>query len=201
MKKSILLFSLITIIHLTIAAQDINQKVHEIGISLDGPGSFGVRYRSGSEVTMLRLTLLSISGGNNSYSSRSHPTIMNGFYGLGFNTGLEKRKPVSDNLSFYYGSDILLSYGGNKSDDPTWSNGTKSWSASTGLGIVLGFVYKINNDINISAEIVPSLEYSFGKSTNTNNGTTTTQTNTGIDYGLTNSVGNVTLSFRLGKKN
>ena len=201
MKKPILLFSLITIIHLTIAAQDINQKVHELGISLDGPSRFGVRYRSGSEVTMFRLTLLSISGGNNYYSSRSDPTIMNGYYGLGFNTGIEKRNNISNDLSFYYGSDILLSYGGSKSDDPTCSNSSKNWTASTGLGLVLGFVYKINSNINISAEIVPSLGYSFGKSTNTNNGTTTTQTNKGIDYGLTNSVGNVTLSFRLGKKN
>lgn len=201
MKKSVLFMFLLAIIHLATVAQDINQKIHEVGISLDGPGRFGVRYRSGSENKLFRLTVLSISGGQNYYRSNSDPTSMNGNYGFGFNTGIEKRKIISDCLRFYYGSEILLAYGGNKSDDPTWSHSSKNRNVSGGLGIVLGFVYEINKDINISAEIVPSIEYSYGKSTNVNNGVTTTHINKGFVYGLTNSVGNLTLAFRLGKKN
>jgi hypothetical protein len=94
-----------------------------------------------------------------------------------------------------------MSYSRENYENPQWSQNSKYWAVSPGIGVVLGFIYKISSDINISAEVVPSIVYSYNKSTDTNNGTKTVQIGKGFNYGLTNSVGNLTLSFRLGKKN
>ena len=121
--------------------------------------------------------------------------------GVGFNIGFEKRKLISDNLSIYCGSDLLTSYNINTNEYDNMSQKSKTWTISTGLGVVLGFVYKINSDINISAEVLPSFNYSFGRSTLNSNGVDTIQKNSGFNYGLSDIGANLTLSFRLGKKN
>jgi hypothetical protein len=178
-------------------AQDLNPTTHEIGLNLSGPHTFGVRYRTGSEDKLLRLTLLSIEGSNLKNTS-STGVSKNGFAGAGFNIGIEKRKPVADNLNFYLGPELLTSYTFNT--DKFGTQKTVTWNISAGIGLVLGFVYKINSYIDISAEFLPSINYSLGRSNLNNGGIKSTQKNTGITYGLSDTGANLTLSFRLGKK-
>jgi hypothetical protein len=66
--------------------------------------------------------------------------------------------------------------------------------------LVLGLGYKFNNDISISAEVVPSFLYSYTKNTTTSAGEESVSTSSGFDYGLSSTGTNLTLSFRLGKK-
>lgn len=156
--------------------------------------------KSGNENYLLRLTLLSFDGSNQNNKSGPN-TSKYGSMGVGFNIGFEKRKLISDNLSIYCGSDLLTSYNINTNEYDNMSQKSKTWTISTGLGVVLGFVYKINSDINISAEVLPSFNYSFGRSTLNSNGVDTIQKNSGFNYGLSDIGANLTLSFRLGKKN
>jgi len=191
------MFSLI-LVPLFSDAQDVNTRTRELGINLSGP-TFGIRYRAGNESTLLRLTLLSISGSTYNYKSPSNTKSKNSSQGLGFNFGFEKRKPISDDLNIYFGSDLLTSYERNidKHDSP--SQTYTSLSFSPGLGLVLGFNYKISSKINISAEVMPSISYSFSKTTGDNEGTITKYTSTGLNYGLRSNGINLTLSFELGK--
>jgi hypothetical protein len=181
--------------------QGIPTKNREIGLCLNAPSSFGIRYRTGGENLLIRFTLLSINGNNNSDKYNSNQATKNSSGGIGLNFGLEKRKSITNSLGFYIGSDLLMSYSKNSYENPQTPLSNKSWTISPGLGLVLGFVYKINEDINISAEVVPSIVYSYSKSTTVAPATDITQIGKGFSYGLTNSVGSLTLSFTLGKKN
>lgn len=181
-------------------AQDSNSTIHEFGLNLSGPHTFGIRYRAGSESTLLRITLSSIEGSNQNSKATSN-TSKFGSAGIAFNIGFEKRRALSDNFSLYIGSDLLTSYGSNTANYDNLSQKSDTWTLSEGLGLVLGFVYKINSVLDISAEVLPSVSYSYGKTTTSSNGVSTTQKNTGFNYGLGDTGANLTLSFRFGKKN
>jgi hypothetical protein len=184
---------------LYIVAQDTNGGIHEFGLNLSGPHTFGVRYRSGNENTLLRLTLLSAEGSNQNTKGGSNSSKF-GSFGVVFNIGFEKRKFISDKVGFYIGSDLLTSYTSNTNKYDNLSQKSKTWTVSGGPGLVLGFVYKFNSDINVTAEVLPSIGYSYGKTTLNSNGVIISQTNTGITYGLSDTAANLTFSFRFGKK-
>ena len=150
---------------------------------------------------MLRFTLLSLNGGNGSNKYNSDQSVRNGNGAIGLNIGFEKRKYIAKNLSFFSGSDLLMSYYRHVYKDPQSSFSNNDWTISPEIGLVLGFNYKINEDINISAEVVPSVEYSYSKSISRNDTSESVQIGKGLSYGFTSSVCNLTLSFRFGKKN
>ncbi len=196
MRKLSFIIFILVIVPFYSFGQNTIPRIREVGLNLSGPHTFGVRYRSGNENTLLRLTLSSLAGSNQSYKTTSGSN-KNGATGIAFNIGFEKRKLVSDNLTCYIGSDLLTSYTSNTNESDNLSQKSTTWNVSAGLGLVLGFMYKINNDINLTAELLPSIGYTYGKSTTNFNGTKTVQTNTGINYGLSDTGANLTLSFRL----
>jgi len=200
MKKIFYLIVALLFIQYSSAAQETNSRIRELGINLSGY-TFGIRYKTGNENTLLRLTLLSLSGSSSNYKSPSDNESRSNSQGLGFNFGIEKRKHVSDNLNIYYGSDLLTSYQRsiNTNDSPLHTYTNTDLSFSPGLGLLLGFNYKISSKINISAEIMPSISYSFNKSSSDYDGTITKTTSTGINYGLRTNGVNLTLSFSIGK--
>jgi hypothetical protein len=118
-------------------------------------------------------------------------------FGLGFNAGFEKRKSVSDNFYLYYGSDLINSFEINKYENESPSSVNKRVTYSVGLGIILGFHYKINNKLNISSEIIPSIIYSKEKYSNDQAGNITESSYSGLNYGLNYNSINLTLSFNL----
>lgn len=183
-----------------LTAQESNPKIHELGLNLAGLNSFGIRYRTGTENTLLRLTLSSINGSTQKNKSGSDLTSTSKSAGIGFNIGFEKRKKLSNNLSFYYGADLLTSFSGGSNKSETSGDEYKQRIISSGAGLVLGLGYKFNNDISISAEVVPSLLYSYTKYTTTSAGEESVSTSSGFDYGLSSEGAHLTLSFRLGKK-
>ena len=200
MKKIIYVIVALLFIQYSSAAQEANSSIKELGINLSG-STFGIRYKTGNGNTLFRMTLLSLSGSSSNYKSPSNNGSRSNSQGLGFNFGLEKRKLVSDGLNIYFGSDILTSYHRNtyKNNSSSLSQTATDLTLSPGIGLVLGFNYEISSKINISAEVMPSISYSFTKSTSNNDGTITKTTSTGLDYGLRTSGVNLTLSFNIGK--
>jgi len=197
MKRSFYLIVTLLCIQISIAAQSNEGKTRELGINLSG-STFGLRYKTGNENTLLRLTLMSINGSSYKYKSSSS-TSKNNSIGLGFNFGFEKRKIVSDGLIIYYGSDFLTSVNKeiNKTDLPSITH--TYLTISPGIGFVWGFCYNISDKINITAEVMPSVSYSYSKETNETELSTTKYTHSGLNYGLETSGINLTLSFAIGK--
>jgi hypothetical protein len=200
MRKNLLIMLALVLMPYYLTAQENNPKIHELGLNFAGFNSFGIRYRTGTESTLLRLTLSSINATTRKNKSGSDQTSTFKSSGIGFNIGFEKSKPLSSNLSFYYGADLLTSFSGSSSNYESSGNELKERTFSSGAGLVLGFAYKFNNDISLSAEFVPSILYSYTKYTTTSSGEESVSTSSGFDYGLSSTGANLTLSFRLGKK-
>lgn len=198
MKKALLVsMTIFSIMPLISIAQDAAPKVREVGLNFSNLNNFGIRYKCGTDKTLLRLTLLSINGSSN--VSELGPDLSNqSNLGFGFNIGFEKRKVINEKFDFYYGLDLLTSYNYNKLEQ--YDTNRETWSASPGLGLVLGLRYKISNEFNISAEVVPSFRYSTSNTSSTFNGTTQEWTNSGYSYGINNSSASLTLAYRFGKK-
>lgn len=198
MKKALLVsMTILSIMPLFSIAQDAAPKVREVGLNFSNLNNFGIRYKCGTDKTLLRLTLLSINGSSN--VSELGPDLNNqSNLGFGFNIGFEKRKVINEKFDFYYGLDLLTSY--NYSTFEQYDTNRETWSASPGLGLVLGLRYKISNEFNISAEVVPSFRYSTSNTSSTFNGVTQEWTNSGYSYGINNSSASLTLAYRFGKK-
>jgi hypothetical protein len=201
MKKFLFSMVIILIIPVASIAQDVKNRIHEAGISFSSFNSFGVRYKTGTEKTLFRLTLLSVNGNNNNTKRNYTAYANNSSFGLGFNIGFEKRKSITDMLDSYSGIDIQTSYESEHQEFNQSNLDAKSWTISPGIGIILGLNYRINENLNFSAEVIPSLRYSINKSTNINNGVETNDTNTSFYYGFSNIGASLNLSYRFGKKN
>jgi len=183
----------------------------------------------------------SINGASTSISGTPSSNI-----GFGLNIGFEIRKPINENLFLFYGIDLINSF--TQSNTNTVSPSTYSYNftdtnnvqrtlstlvnntssstsinLSSGLGFVVGMTYKVNTFFSISAELVPTISYTYASantaSTNYNvqwipdkignktyNYTPTTFTNTtsnqtaitrGINYGIANTGASIILSFRI----
>ena len=160
------------------------------------------------------------------------------------NFGFEQRKWVNNKLYFYYGLDWINSYSHSNTNTVTptsavsppatgstniistavYNNSTsnKTWTISSGLGIVLGMTYKLSELFSISAELEPSIPYQYTKTTatsttynvywigNVNTGYTShvymsgngsqTSINKGITYSLSNATASITIAYRLFRK-
>lgn len=159
MKKIELFAFFILIMSLTLYSQD-SQNINELGISFTSTTSYGIKYKFGTNDFLYRISVLSINGSTNSTKTDTTIKITNNNAGLSFSLGFEKIKPIKGNLSYYYGLDLIESYSYQKSS--TLSN--SSWTLNSGIGGVLGFLYKINDNFNISTEIIPTIKYTYGKS-------------------------------------
>ena len=203
MKKEFILIIFLGLIPVRSIAQDTNPRINEVGISLRGATSLGIRFKTGNEKTLFRITLLSASVSNTKSLSAPNPDndSENGSIGAGLNIGIEKRKSISENIWFYYGTDLINSFSKNSYESPSAVSSSEDWAISTGIGVVIGLIYKINNSINISAEVMPSIWYSYGKTTSDSEISSSERTNRGLDYSLVSPGANLTFSYRFGKKN
>jgi hypothetical protein len=198
MKNSILLIIALTLVSLTAKAQDVSSKTREIGFNLSG-SQFGVRFKTGNEKRLFRVTLLSLYG-NSQWSESSSTKSSSNQQGVGFNIGFEKRKSIGDNLSFYLGSDLLTSIDSYKSKMGTADDVYNNSTISAGIGFVMGINFKLSDRINISTEVVPSVIYSHRKNESETQFGDTESSSNGINYGLSTQGINLTMSFSLLKK-
>jgi hypothetical protein len=199
MKKPICLLIAFALITFAAKAQEVSSKTREIGFNLSG-SQFGVRYKTGNEKTLFRVTLLSLDGSSQWGDSQSSSSS-NHQQGIGFNIGFEKRKPIGDNISFYLGSDLLTSFDSYQSKIESTGDRYKNSTLSAGLGFVMGVNFKLTDRINISTEVVPSVVYSKRKSESETQFGDTESTSNLLNYGLSTQGINLTMSFSLTGKN
>jgi hypothetical protein len=177
-------------------------RIREVGLNYSGYNMFGVRYKAGSENSLFRLTLLNIGGSNWRQQNNSY-NYKNNSQGIALNAGFEKLKLAAENVYFYYGVDLMTSYNNQTIKDENSDLKTTDRTLKTGLGLVLGFAYHFSSNVSLSAEIVPSVWYSYQKMSNSGFGLNSSQTQKLFGYGFNqdfNSFANLTLSFRLKPK-
>jgi hypothetical protein len=201
MKKLSLFLLIVISINLSINSQS---KYKDFGLNYSGYNLFGIRYRTGTDKTHFRVTLLNISGTNGRQKDNSSDYKSNS-QGFGFNIGLEKLGQISDNVNFYFGPELMTSLNHNIQRNLITGSKSNEITYTPGLGCVFGFVYYFSNRINISAEAIPSIWYSISKNTFSEGIIESAYTYKTFGYGFNretyyNSFANVTLSFRLGIK-
>jgi hypothetical protein len=201
MKKILSLLIISLIVSIAISAQESSSKVKELGTYTAGFNSFGIRYKSGTDKSLFRLSISPFSAFLKKEKSNSESTDHYNNYEFGFNLGFEKRKSLYPNLSFCIGSDFLnsLSYYNSQNEGSDYKS--NNWSLSTGIGLVLGFNYKINEVICLSAEAVPSILYVYSHSKTNYGSTENISKGSGVDFGFHGSDINLSILFILGKKN
>lgn len=197
-KLSLLLFTFLmsTVI---ITAQS---KTKEVGLNYSGYNMFGVRYKVGSENSLFRLTLLDIGGANRKQEEGSYE-YKNNSHGIALNAGFEKLKLAAENVYFYYGAEVLTSYNYQIIKHVSSDQKSTYRKLDTGIGFVFGFAYYFSSNVSLSAEVVPSVWYSYKKDSSTAYELNSSQTEKTIGYGFNqdfNSFANLTLSFRLKAK-
>jgi hypothetical protein len=143
-------------------AQDTPAKVSEVGLTFSTLTNYGLRYKYGSDNTLLRLTAL-VFNGSNLTSDYTNYTVNGVNYeptsspanslGAGLNIGFEKRKSIGDKLYFYYGLDLISSF--NQSNNNNTAPFTSTYNATvnnvyTQYSAVLNN-YNSNNSKTISS--------------------------------------------------
>lgn len=242
MKKYILLY-LFILCNLVTFSQENNVNQHELGLIFSNLNSFGLRYKHGSDNLYYRVTSLVISGTNtlttnNAVNSTNNPSNS---FGGNLNLGFEKRMWFNSFAYLYYGMDWINSYswslnrvinynstsiyyddinGNGVSISTSYSNTTKNeiYSLSSGLGISLGTVFKINEAFSVAIEVEPTITYKFTKTTISNNSysidwqgsnwtgftpyyekysNSTTTITRGLTYGATNASASIAIFYNL----
>lgn len=150
MKKTILLFSFLVFIgFVEMMGQEATSKIHKVGVNFSNPDNFGVRYYTGRNKTLWRFTALNgYAGLHNTMVSDSINTKHKSF-NVGASIGLQKSKPLSNKMDFFYGLDFLNYFN-------FYKYAGKSWNINSGLGVVFGLTYKLNDEFDISVELEPS---------------------------------------------
>jgi len=134
----------------------------EVGIRMNSLNSFDLLFKKKIfENTYGRLRLananINLSGGENQNTRFS----MSGSVAL----GLEKRKVLTDEFNFIYGIEGILGGIFNRSRE------TNTGSYRAGLGLVIGWNYRLSNNITLGVETIPTLTYSrnYGSVNSTHN--------------------------------
>lgn len=160
--KRLSILLVLTICFLNNVVSQEKSKSKEIGIYFSNLDAFGIRYKSGNEKTMFRLTAVSLSIGSSSDDNGSGISQDRIYSGFGLNLGLEFPVKINDQFNFYYGGELQTSYYYDKTKI-TGSADTKTNTYGAGLGFIMGFSYTFKSNISLSAEIVPSFNYRYSK--------------------------------------
>ncbi len=178
-------------------------RIHQVGLNFSSLNSFGLHYKTGSEKTLLRLSLLSLNLNQNSNWGRAEDSLdmKQQSYGIGFTLGFEKRIPIISHFDFIWGlqAGSYYTYHKNKSESKTNGYESSEWRITPLIEAVLGVNYTISDHLVIGAEIAPGIMYSFGKTTSTANTKTVEITNSTFGFYFTNNSANLSLAYRFGK--
>ena len=195
--------SILFILSITLSsqAQELT-KQKEVGLIFSNLNSFGLSYKFGSSKSLWRINTLLLSGSSNNEVFENQD-IKQSSAGVNLTFGKELRKHVTDNFELRYGGDLSFSYNKSKFDfdDKTVSNQDRTNNKTTynsGINIVIGFNYLINERILLGAEILPGIGYTTGASiiTNSANNSETKSDLSGFNYGLSNNGALISLAYR-----
>jgi hypothetical protein len=196
MRKSAFIAVLLSFVTLASMAQDAGATKKELGLMIS-ESNFGIRYKTGTENMLVRLTLFSVNGATSTMQTNPDRKDISNNFGIGFGAGFEKRKPVTDGLYLYIGPELFGRYTHTGQKSKPVSNNYSSNGISAGLGCVMGFHYGITDKINISSEIIPYISYYYSKESMSQNETDGVYKYSGFKYGLNDYSINLTVSFNL----
>jgi hypothetical protein len=161
MAKSIFLLAMFVLAWNCGFSQD---RIKEIGLTLEGFDDFGLNYKVGRPDALWRFSSMFLSGGRYETAYPSYQEEIQKTIGIGIGIGREFRKPVVENLQFRYGADITFSYNTSESEihpNEAYYNRTVNRNQyRPGLAFVLGVNYIIKEKFIIGAEILPGFYYS-----------------------------------------
>ena len=190
--KKVLIVSILTFLFAgNIFSQD-SSKSNEIGIFFSNTYNFGIRYKHGGENLKFRVTALEFNWDSNKdeYYDESETKYESDGIGFGLNFGLEFPISITEQLNFYCGPEIGGKYRYSERKYDYDSNDHVSYSRYLyyGIGLIVGFAYKLNSDFIVSAEIVPSFYYSYRKSSTDKHKT--------YSFDFTNDYAGITVGYR-----
>ncbi len=196
MRKSAIIAGLLSFVTLSSIGQDDGARKKELGLMIS-ESNFGIRYKTGTENMLARVTLFSVSGSSSVMKPNPDTRNLSNNFGIGFGAGIEKRRPVSNGLYLYIGPELFSRYTGSLNKSKPAGTEYRQNGFSAGLGCVMGFHYAISDIINISSEIIPYLSYYYTKETMSMNETDGVNKYSGFRYGLNDYSINLTVSFNL----
>jgi len=205
MKNKILSTVVISLIMISnaFAQEPKSVKIHELGLTFANFDNFGIRYKTGNEKTLLRITVLAMNiGSTNNWGKESDSTSYKYFrYGVGFRFGFEKPINIVKNFNLYYGLDLTggFNYQRSKNEGQYYSNSSDtSWSISSGISFVFGGTYHLGDHFRFSAEISPYIQYQFGEEARNGYQNINMKTHE-FDFGFSNSGASITVAYRFNK--
>jgi hypothetical protein len=208
MKNKILSTLVISLLLITnaFAQEQKPVKIREIGLTFANLDNFGIRYKTGNEKTLLRITMLAMNiTSDNTWGRETDSTsIKSSGYGAGFRIGFEKPIAIVKNFDLFYGLDLIggFNYQKRKSEGlyQNYNYNSTSWSISSGLAFVFGGTYSLGDHFRFSAEISPSLQYSFVEQKNSTSGNEDIELQShNIGFGLSNNGASITVAYRFNK--
>ncbi len=192
MKRTVILLIALTL-STFVMAQEKTTKLKEVGLTFRNLDQFGFSYKVGTSNELWRFNALSFSGGSGDYEEGDYNKDNKNF-DFSFSVGKEYRKLIAKNMEFRYGADLSFGYSYDKGSSVSGRE-RKRKNYSPGINMVLGVNYIINDHIILGAEIMPSIVYSFNKST-TNDGEKTTYKDNHFRYGFDSSSVLLSLAYR-----
>jgi len=206
MKTQLLYLTLaFSIIASGLAAQQTEMtSIHQVGINFSSLNSFGLHYKTGSEKTLLRLSLLAINLGSSSAWGKQEDSIdiKTQNMGVGFRIGFERHVPIVAKLDFIWGIDAGSNFQYQKmKNHQLYSTDyeSSSWSVTPLVYFVLGATYTIADHLVFGAEIGPGVQYSYGKTKFTANGKNSEETLSNFNFGFNSNSASLSLAYRFGK--
>lgn len=183
MKKVLIVLILTFLFAGNIFSQD-SSKSNEIGIHFTSAYEFGIRYKRGENLKF-RVTALSLNQSKSEREAKYYDSESK-YTGFGLNFGLELPVSITEHFDFFYGGEIIGSYSYQKNESRNYYSKVKDYKI--GLGIILGFAYKINQEFVVSAEVVPMFYYNYHESSDYN------YKNFGFKF--TNETAGITVGYR-----
>lgn len=178
MKTKSLIICLFVMLGLNAArAQETTKaKVHEAGINFSSLNSFGIHYKTGSEKTLFRLTLLTgnFTHQNNYGRAQDSVRVKSSNLNLGFRAGFEKSVFLAKNLDFKWGIEAGCNYSYSFTDHyynyPDAE--VRQWSVTPGIYAIVGISYTLADHFVFGMEVTPGIEYSYARENITQYGDT-----------------------------
>ncbi|MCX6279803.1 MAG: hypothetical protein NT004_17170 [Bacteroidetes bacterium] len=205
MKIILYLVVALCLITAKLTAQDAKApRVHQIGIQFNSLNSFGVHYKTGSEKTLFRVTLVALNATQNYSWGRTQDSIdqkQRGF-GAGFTLGFEKLIPLAKDFDFRWGLEVGSSYQYEKYNYSSYypDSETSYWSINPGVYLIIGVSYILKEHFVFGAEISPGVVYSYGKQKIISNGNMMKETtNNSFRFGLNSNSASLSVAYRFGK--
>lgn len=127
----------------------------ELGLRFSGFDDFNLMFKKRSPKGKYRRHRVLL--GTFSYNSNNADYDVN----FGYSFGVEKRKAITDKLTFISGPDLLMSFSYSNSDGIGGDRNTQI-ILGPALGYILGFNLDVSPAFSISAEVIPSIGGSIG---------------------------------------